>query len=767
MRRVFFGLLIIIYSANSWAQQLSFRGRVTDAVTGAALPGATVYFPQLQKGSVTNANGQFSIQEVPAGNHQLRASFIGYRSYLTNINLKADTLLYLALMPDQEQLQVLVVEANAASSTYGSNLTSVTNLSPEDIEKAIGMLGESDLVKTLQLKPGVQSGGEGSSGFFVRGGQADQNLVLLDGVSIYNPSHLFGMFSVFNSDMLRDVKLYKGSFPARFGGRISSVLDISLKEGDLQEVKAAGGTGLISSRLMLEGPLLKNKLSWMVSGRRTYFDVITNEINKSMADKPDYQPIPDYYFYDLSGKLFFKPGKNDKLSLTLYQGRDKFYFTDNNFSFDFIWGNRAGILQWEHLFSDKLAGNFSLSSTEYDYQIRNSFEALTQTAGSGIQDYNGSADFTLTVSDKHFISFGTTLTRHSFAVLRIQEEENPTLPKLKSSNTDKVPAFEGAIYVSDEWVLNKKLGLEGGLRLTSFSALAKTRLGLEPRFSMRWQAASKVALKAGYSRAYQYVHLVNSSGTSLPTSFWYPSGKDIKPQLATQYALGMEAKLHRKWRLSNELYYRNMHNQIDFRDGAEMYGNPEVTADLVFGKGWSYGNEFYLEKVKGHTTGWLGYTLSWTWRKFDEINRGTPFMASHDRRHDISLVVQRKLSDRFSLSGTWVYGSGSLTTLPPGRFFVQGQRDSPAGIVPLYTERNNFQLANYHRMDAGLIYKFKPRWGDANINFGVYNLYNRRNAYFVYFERVPRQKANNEFKLVAKQVSLFPILPSISFNYKF
>lgn len=767
MRRVFFGLLIFfISSASSWAQKLSLSGYITDATTGKGLPGATVYLPALEKGNVTNADGKFSIKGLPVGIHQVRISYIGYTTLHKAMPLKSDTLIYLAITPVQEQMEALVIEASAATSTFNSTISGVTHLSPEDIKNTVAMLGESDLVKTLQLKPGVQSGGEGSSGFFVRGGQADQNLVLLDGVSIYNPSHLFGVFSVFNSDMLKDVKLYKGSFPARFGGRLSSVLDISLKEGDLREFKGAGSTGMISSSLMLEGPLYKDKLSLMVSARRTYFDMITRRINKSMADEPDYQPIPDYYFYDISGKLFFKPTPNDRISFTFYQGRDKFFFSDDRFSFDFLWGNKAGILQWKHLFSNSLAGNFSVSATEYKYRIRNSFEELSQTAGSGIHDLSGTADFTLDVAEDHFMSFGATLTQHSFEVLRIQREENADVLDLSSSNENRVPALEGAVYVSDEWEINRRLGLEGGLRLTTFSAVGTTQFGLEPRMSLRWQPANKLALKAGYSRAFQYVHLVNSSGTSLPTSFWYPSSKEIKPQIASQYAIGLEALPHRKWKISNELYYRNMDNQIDFRNGAEVYGNPEVTDDLVFGQGWAYGNEFYLEKVKGKTTGWIGYTLSWTWRQFDELNEGRAFKASHDRRHDISLVVQRKINSRLSLSGTWVYGSGALTTLPPSRFYVQGQRDAASGIIPQYGDRNNFQLAHYHRMDLGLTYKFRPRWGESSLQLGVYNAYNRRNAYFVYFERLP-QNGEKELKLVARQVSLFPVLPSISYNYKF
>jgi hypothetical protein len=767
MQAAFFGLLLcFVSSTTSWAQLVTVKGQITDAVSGETLPGTTVYLPQLQQGDVTDATGKFSIKKVPAGTYQLQVSFVGYRKSELSLFLKTDTSLQVVLLPELEQMQELVIEASALSNSYTSNLSGITRLTAQDVQHSIGILGEQDLIQTLQLKPGIQSGGEGSSGFFVRGGQADQNLVLLDGVSLYNPSHLFGIFSVFNSDMLKDVTLYKGNFPARFGGRLSSVLDIELKEGDMREFKGAGGTGLISSRMLLEGPILKDKLSWMVSGRRTYFDAITRQINRSMADDPDFQPIPDYYFYDGSAKLYFTPGPHDRISLTLYQGQDRFGFLNDRFSFDFLWGNRAGILQWQRLLSSRLSANFSVSSTEYTYRIRNSFETISQTAGSGIQDLNAAADFSWETPSNHFITFGASFTRHAFDVLRVQEEENAHILSLKARNTDKVRADEAALYLEDSWQISRRVGLEGGLRLTGLYAFENLHLGLEPRMSLRWQAAKNMALKTSYSRAYQYVHLVNSTGTSLPTSFWYPSSKEIKPQLATQLAAGLDTKLGRQWSLSNELYYRNMANQIDFRDGAEMYGNPNVVDDLTFGQGWSYGNEFYLEKIKGKTTGWLGYTLSWTWRKFDEINGGRPFLATNDRRHDISLVLRRQLGRRLDISSTLVYGSGALTTLPPGRFYVQGEQGSNASLIPLYTERNNYRMADYHRMDLGLIYKLKPRWGEAEINLGVYNLYNRRNAYFIYFERLPQKEAEG-FNLVARQVSLFPALPSLSFNYRF
>ena len=761
----------------SVAQNISISGYVKDAVRKDVLLGANVYTLSAERGTVSNSEGYFKL-EIPAGDSaRIRVSYIGYKSRFVTLLCRQDTTFDINLQPDHQQLQQVVVAANSGNDRYHSGLMNVNYLSPKDIKMSPGLLGEPDLIKVLQLKPGIQSGNEGNSGFYVRGGQADQNLVLYDGAPVYNPSHLFGMFSVFSTDAIEKVRLYKGGFPARFGGRLASVLDVDIRPGSKEEFKVKGGTGLISSRLSLEGPVIKDKVSFLVSGRRTYFDVITKEINKANEGNPNYQPIPDYYFYDFSAKLHAQLSPKDQLSFSAYAGKDRFNFKDEVMGFDFLWGNKVGVLKWKHAFNQKLFHTLTASYSDYQYRIRNRYDEFTHSLGSGISDFNLNSGFQYDLNPRHSLSFGFQYTYHVFDLLRQQESDEDGPLKLKGGERDQIMGHEAALYLSDSWSLNDKWNIEAGLRLSGFLPAGAPELaqggndgsyiGLEPRLTSRYQLMKNLALKASYSRSNQYVHLVSSSGSSLPANFWYPSGKNILPQQAGQYAAGADLLLAGgAWLLSNEVYYRYMKNQIDFRDGATLFGNPEVTSDLVFGKGWAYGNEFYLEKKKGRTTGWIGYTLSWTLRQFDEINEGKVFPATQDRRHDFTFVLRHELNNRLSFTGNWVFCSGNLSSLPQARLLLQGQRGTNARVVPVYSERNSYRLDYYHRLDLGLIYKFQPRWGEADLTLGVYNAYNRRNPYFIYFEK-ERQEQNNSLSFVARQISLFPVLPSISFNYSF
>lgn len=764
----------------STAQQVSISGYVKDAVSGEELLGANIYDESNNSGTVSDINGFYEL-EVPRGKAtRVRVSYMGYTSRYLELTCWRDTTLTLELQGDQQQLQEIVVEASTSPTRFSSSLMNVNYLTASDIKASPGMLGEPDVIKVLQLKPGMQSGSEGSSGFYVRGGQADQNLILFDGAPVYNPSHLFGMFSVFSNDAIENVKLYKGAFPARFGGRLSSVLDIGIRPGSKEKFKVTGGTGLISSRLTVEGPILKDKVSILVNGRRTYFDFITREINEANEGNADFQPIPDYYFYDLSAKVHAQLSPKDQLSFTGYTGRDHFNFNDNVLGFNFLWGNKVGVLQWKHAYNPDFYQTVHASYSGYQYRIRNTYQDVTHTVGSGINDFNFKNNFEYILSDQHTLSFGLQYIHHTFDVLRREEEDQDGPLSLNQGEKDQVKAHEAAVFLADSWKISPRLQLDAGLRVSGFSVfkqLKATRsaknvglkpfIGMEPRVSARYEASQSLALKASFSRANQYVHLISSSGASLPTNFWYPSNREILPQIAEQYALGADWQLGNSgYLLSNEVYYRNMDNQIDFRDGAELFGNSDVTADLVYGNGWAYGNEIYLEKQEGKTTGWIGYTLSWTYRKFDEINGGEAFAATNDRRHDLTLVLRQELSPRLSFSGNWVFCSGNVTSLPQSRVLLQGHKGANAHMVPVYSKRNSYRMAAYHRLDVGLVYDLKPSWGEADISFGVYNLYNRRNPYFIYFEQEGGgDKEGVQFN--AKQLSLFPILPSISFNYSF
>lgn len=786
-RRFLIFLAFMLAPVFSVAQKVTISGYVKDAVNKEVLLGANVYTLSEEQGTVSNSEGYFKLK-IPAGDSsRIRISYMGYKNRYLDVVCWRDTTFDITLKPDQQQLQEVVVAANTGNKRFKSGLMNVNYLSPEEVKMSPGLLGEPDVIQVLQLKPGMQSGSEGNSGFYVRGGQADQNLVLFDGAPVYNPSHLFGMFSIFSADAIDKVRLYKGGFPARFGGRLSSVLDVDVRPGSKKEFKVKGGTGLISSRLSLEGPILKDKVSFLVSGRRTYFDAITKEINKANAGVPDYQPIPDYYFYDISVKLHAQLSPDDQISFSAYAGRDRFNFRDNVMAFDFLWGNKVGVLQWKHAFNKKLFHTLSASYSGYQYRIRNRFNEFTHSLGSGISDFNLNSSFQYEVNSRHSLSFGFQYTYHVFDLLRQEEADEDGPLKLKGGEKDQVVGHEAAIYLADSWKLNDQWSIEAGLRVSGFlpggipAAGGKGQdklhlgigdnigdfIGFEPRLTSRYQLMENLALKASYSRANQYVHLVSSSGSSLPANFWYPSGKDILPQQSEQYAAGADLLLAGgAFLLSNEVYYRHMENQIDFRNGAELFGNPELTNDLVFGQGWAYGNEFYLEKKKGKTTGWIGYTLSWTMRKFDEINEGKVFPATQDRRHDFTFVLRHQFNERLSFSGNWVFCSGNATSLPQSRLLLQGQRGTNPRVVPVYSERNAYRLDHYHRLDLGLIYKFQPRWGEADLSLGVYNTYNRRNPYFIYFEQ-EKQEQEGSLSFVARQISLFPVLPSISFNYSF
>lgn len=779
-RRSIIFLAFLFIPVLSVAQEVSIRGQITDAISGAGLLGANVYNVSNEKGTVSTTRGAYQIR-IPKGKPvRLRFSYMGYASRYVDLVCWRDTTISLPLQANQQALQEIVVEASTAPNRFRSGLMNVNYLSPEDIKASPGFLGEPDVIKVLQLKPGMQSGNEGSSGFYVRGGQADQNLILYDGAPVYNPSHLFGMFSVFSNDAIDKVQLYKGAFPAKFGGRLSSVLDIGIRPGNKKKFKVSGGTGLISSRLTLEGPILKDKVSFMVNGRRTYFNFITDEINQANRGNPNYQPIPDYYFYDLSAKVHAQLSPNDQISFTAYTGRDRFDFQDEVLGFNFLWGNKVGVLQWTHAYNPKLIQTLHTSYSGYQYRIRNTYEDITHTVGSGINDINLKNHFEYRLNKQHTLTFGLQYIHHAFDVLRQEEEDTEGPLSLNKGGAEQVKAHEGALFLADVWQVSDRLELNAGLRVSGFGifrdllAIRSPRysevrpfLGFEPRLSARYEARPGLALKAGYSKANQYIHLVSSSGASLPSNFWYPSNRDILPQIAEQYAIGTDWMFGRgRYLLSNELYYRNMENQIDFRDGAELFSNPEITEDLVFGKGWAYGNEFYIEKKKGKTTGWIGYTLSWSYRKFDQINAGAVFPSTNDRRHDLTLVLRQELSTRLSFSGNWVFCSGNVTSLPQSRVLLQGQRGTNAHMVPVYNQRNSYRMAAYHRLDLSLIYDLKPRWGEADLTLGVYNAYNRRNPYFIYFEQ-ERRKATDGVRFSAKQLSLFPILPSLSFNYSF
>ena len=768
-------LLGLLVPRLGWAQARHVLSGLVRDTDGAALPGATVTLPALGLGTATDANGRYRL-DVPAGPQDVTVSFIGYLPQTFRVNMSRSQQRDLTLTPDANELgEVVVSGQQTLREKLETTQMGVETLTAREAKLLPALFGEVDILKTLQLKPGVQSGGEGSSGIFVRGGSADQNLVLLDNALVYNPNHLFGLFSVFNSDAVQSVDLYKSGFPAQFGGRLSSVIDVRMREGSREKFTVNGGIGLIASRLSLEGPINKGKGSFLVSGRRTYFDIFTRALNRANADDESWRPIPDYYFHDFNAKANYTLGDKDQVFVTGYLGRDVFGFNSfGNLTANFSWGNTLGTLRWQHTFSDKLTANTQVGTTNYRYTLGSAFDIISFGLTSTIRDYNARVDFDYAPHAAHQVRFGGSFTHHTFGVGRLQVETGDN--SLNIDDQISYPALEGGLYASDKWTVSDKLQAELGLRLSGFSSEGRLYGGLEPRLAARYSLSDKLALKANYALMYQYAHLVSNSGASLPTDIWYPTRLSVKPQRSQQVSAGASWLLFGgKFLLTNEVYYKWAANQIDFRDGAQIFANPNLDQEFLFGRGWSYGNELYLEKQKGKTTGWIGYTLAWAWRRIppqrgtDGINDGRAYFPTYDRRHNLNVVVLHQLSTRLSLTASFVYTSGAPTTLPAGRYFAQNVPGGDLLAVPVYPDRNSYRLIPYHRLDLGVVWKLRPvRFGtERDLTFSVYNAYDRRNAYFVYFE-VSRDATTDVIDgFTAQQVSLFPIIPSVTYNFKF
>ncbi len=767
----FFPVLFLGISQGFAQKKRILTGIVLDPGSGEPLPGAAIYLVSEKRGELCNPSGRFLI-ETMQDTGTVRINYAGYKPKYYSIQTWPKTELKIELEVSDLK-EVVITSEKTALEKVATNQMSIENLSIKEAKLLPAIFGEVDILKTLQLKPGVQSGGEGFSGLYVRGGGPDQNLMLMDGATIYNPNHLFGFFSVFNSDAVAGVDLYKGGFPARYSGRLSSVIDLKTRDGNQNKWTTTGGLGLISSRLAVEGPIVKDKLSVLVTGRRTYFDIFTRYLNKKNEGNIDFTPIPDYFFHDINLKVTWKPTVKDKVTFSGYYGRDVFNFSRNRFNVVFDWGNTVGNLRWQREISPNLNLNSNLIVTAYRYSISNKFENFKFGLSSGIRDYTAKSELTWTPKRTNTWQTGLTLTHHSFEIGRASASTSDGSFNFNAGTNPT--ANSGAAFLSNEIDLTEKWQLNSGLVLTAFNQKSQYFSGLEPRFSMRYKLTERISLKANYTRMYQFLHLASNSGASLPTDLWYPSNNTVKPQISDQVAGSFSISLWEdKLFFSNEYYYKNMQRQIDLKDGASFFVNDKLDTVFVFGRGWAYGTEFYIEKKKGKLTGWVGYTLSYTWRQFPTINFGERFHPRYDRRHDISVVILYQLSKRLNFSTTWVYGSGNAISLPEGRYFFQditGAIDpqSFATIVPLVKRRNTFRLEPYHRWDIGLVYKLRPKRGESDLTFSVYNLYNRMNPFFIYFETVTDNPdgTGTPRGFQAKQVSLFPLIPSINYNFRF
>jgi hypothetical protein len=778
---LFFSLFVFQASAQ---KKYTISGYIKDKANGENSVGASVYIKELLKGNTSNAYGFYSIT-IEEGEYTLVVSYIGFKDIEKKIRLNKD----IRLNFDIEETAITTEEFQVVGERQDKNTNeakmSTVDLEVEHIKSLPAIFGEIDILKTIQLLPGVQSAGEGNSGFYVRGGGPDQNLILLDGATIYSASHLFGFFSIFNSDAIKDVQLIKGGMPAEFGGRLSSVLDITMKDGNFKKYEVEGGLGVISSRLTVQGPIKKDTASFILSYRRFY---LIDLIQPFLSDSSKFKGS-NYYFHDFNTKFNWIVSDKDRLYLSGYFGNDVtvFKLPDDGMRMDTRWGNAIVSLRWNHLFNDKLFLNTSLIYTNYQFEVgleQNEFEFKVF---SGITDWNAKLDFNYMPSILHNVKFGANYIHHKFV---------PSNATAKSGEVDFNTgdiitnyANDFALYLSDEWDINEKLRLHGGLRYTLFQHVGpfkrynnnefghpidtvvydnfetvKQYQGLEPRINLRYSLDQKSSIKASFTQNYQYIHLASIASISLPTDVWVPSSDKVEPQFSTQYATGYFRNFkENKFESSIEVYYKSMKNQIEYKDGAlpeENAGN-NVDNAFTFGKGWSYGTELFFKKKYGKINGWIGYTLSWTKRNFEELNNGNDFSTRYDRRHDASIVFTYDISKRLTLGTTWVYATGSALTLPISRYTIQGN------IVNEYGDRNWYRMNAYHRMDLSLTLKgkeskkFKSDWV-----FSVYNVYNRKNPWFIYFDN-EGDIYNGTLDIQAKEVSLFGILPSISWNFKF
>jgi len=780
-KNVAFLVLFVFLSGIVFSQsKFVISGFIKDSKTGEGLIGANVYVKELKQGVVANTYGFYSIT-LPAGKYTIAFSYIGYTTQEMVLNIDQNIKKNLDLAPNDIVTKEIVVVGQRADKNVESTDMGKVELNMENVKKLPALLGEVDVMRAIQLLPGVMSAGEGNSGFYVRGGGPDQNLVLLDNAVVYNPGHLFGFFSIFNGDIIKNTTLTKGGMPANYGGRSSSVLDITMKEGNMKQWHADGGIGLLASRLTIQGPIKKNKCSIIVSGRRTYVDIIAKPFLNKI--KGGALAGNSYYFYDLNGKINYKFSDKDRLFLSGYFGRDAFSFKDQGGSFDanLKWGNGTATMRWNHLFNDKLFMNTSLIYNNYKFTASAGFGDVLFKLNSGVKDWTGDVDFDYFPSIRHAVKFGVNYTNHTFTPSIATGKVGETTFDLQA-NKKKI-AHEYALYVLDDIAVTTWLKLNVGLRASGFTFTGpykkfyrnngkidtieytrkdniKTYAGLEPRISSRFRINKNISIKAGITVNKQYMHLVSNSTTTLPFDVWVPSTDHVKPQTVVQYSLGYFQNFKSDmFETSVEVYYKDMYNQIEYGESYVSQIDQDPENGFTFGKGQAYGIEFFVKKAKGKFTGWLGYTLSYTWRKFPELNNGVKFPAKYDRRHDLSIVLQYDITKKLNLSTVFVYGTGNTTTLPIGRYFIDGQ------VVNEYGDRNGYRLVPYHRWDVSMTYVIKDKKWYSDISVSIYNVYSRKNPYFIYY-KIDGSTSNGNLSVKAKQVSLFPVLPSITWNFR-
>jgi hypothetical protein len=778
---LFFLLLFLVFSYHRGfsdpadkPKRYSISGKLTDLHSGEALVGATIFVRELKTGAVSDVYGNYSIT-LNEGSYTFVYSYIGYTTVEKTIVLNSDQGISLELAPQEHQLKEVVITSEKNDRNVVKPEMSTFRMDIKTIQRIPALMGEVDVIKAIQLLPGVQSVGEGSSGFSVRGGAPDQNLILLDEATVYNASHLMGFFSVFNNDAIKDVKLYKGDIPANYGGRLASVLDVRMNEGNSKKFEVNGGIGIIASRLTVEGPIVKDRSSFVVSGRRTYADIfLPLSSNKGLQDNK-------LYFYDLNAKINYRINDNNQVFLSGYFGRDVF---KNGFA-GMKWGNETATLRWNHLFTKRLFSNFSFIYSNYLYNLgtpagnNNSFNWA-----SNLRDLGVKGDFSYYLNTTNTIKFGASVIYHMFNPGEAQGIGEETV--FADVRVPKNYAFETGVYGSNEQKIGDHFTIKYGLRFSMFQntgpgtvfhydssykatdstvyragVVYNTYAGLEPRLGLLYDFDSKQSVKASFARTYQYLQLAQNSTVGTPLDIWFPSSPNVKPQIADQVAVGYFRNFRRNTiETSVEGYYKWMKNVVDFKDFAQLLLNNKLEGEIRTGKAWSYGIEFLVRLNEEKINGWVSYTYSRTFRQINEINSNNPYPAPYDKPNNVSVVLNYVISKRFTVSANWVYATGAPVTFPTGRAEIGGK------IVPIYSDRNQYRYEDYNRLDLSLSFFSKEKPGrkfNWDLNFSVYNAYNRHNTWSINFT----QDNINPDITYAEKVYLFGIIPSVTFNFHF
>ncbi len=783
MKKIYLLLIILFFSPflipgngnQSSLQQKKFTisGYVSDQTNGEMLAGVTVYENNLKTGASTNAYGFYSLT-IPGGSYDLQFSYIGYQTLNQKGTTEKDLTLNITIKAIETALGEVIIEGRRTDENVRSTEMSLVKLDIKTIRMVPSLLGEVDLIKVLQLLPGVQPTAEGATGFSVRGGSADQNLIILDEASVYNASHLMGFFSVFNNDAVKNVTLYKGDIPAAYGGRLSSLLEVQMKDGNSKKIGVSGSIGTISSKLTVEGPVKKEKTTFLIAGRRTYADLFL-PLSKDQNVRES-----RLYFYDLNLKLSHVINERNRLYLSGYSGRDVFKNTFASIGF----GNKMASLRWNHLFSQKLFFNLSLIFSQYNYEIGTPPDSSSTgfVWDSKLRDYSARFDFTHFVSVNHKLRYGATFTYHSFFPGSVSGLGSTSL------YTDFILpaqyALEHSLYISDDYKLSEKFSVKYGLRLGLFQNIGpatvysydeshnpedsivyqknkifNTYASLEPRIAFTYILNDISSLKGSYSHTAQFIALAQNSTAGTPLDIWFPATPNVKPQLCDQFSAGYFRNFnHNMYEVSGEIYYKTFHDLIDFRDHAELFLNQYMEGELRIGRGYAYGLETLIRKDQGRLTGWISYTWSRAYRIIPEINNGNRYNSPYDRPHSVNVVGSYEISRRIVASATWIYATGLPVTFPTARAVIGN------AIVPIYSSRNAYRMPDYHRLDISITFKGRPdkKWHDE-VNFSVYNVYNRHNAWAINFV----QDSANPNLTYAEKTYLFSIIPALTYNVKF